>query len=145
MGTSQLLGRPPLPRIGDPGRCLAEVNRQLCTQVYAGQFVTMQVAILDPATARVFLATAGHPEPLLMDGKGFKRMKLEPQFVLGVECDATYETEEFDLPDCATLLLYTDGASDVQSPDGRRLGDEGLRRLTIPRKADASALIESVV
>ncbi len=49
MATTQLLVRTTLPGLCDPGACLAEVNRQLCTQIFSGQFVTMQIAILDRA------------------------------------------------------------------------------------------------
>jgi serine phosphatase RsbU (regulator of sigma subunit) len=49
MATTQLLVRTTLTRYHDPGRCLREVNRQLCTQGFRGQFVTMIVMVMDPA------------------------------------------------------------------------------------------------
>ena len=142
MATTQLLVRTTMERINDPGRCLTEVNRQLCTQVFNGQFVTMQVLVIDPAAGAIELATAGHPPPLLAEGADasrrrarpaavaspFQPLSLEPQLVLGVDADTVYETEHFTLPPGAVLLLYTDGAADVQAPDGRRLGNDGLRR-----------------
>ena len=48
MATAQLLVRNTLPQSRDPGRCLEEVNRQLCVQVFNGQFVTMQLLVIDP-------------------------------------------------------------------------------------------------
>jgi len=179
MATTQLLVRSTMERMEDPGKCLAEVNRLLCTQAFNGQFVTMQLLVVDPGRRTVELATAGHPAPLLAEAvsnghsvdKGtaanpaapatntlaLKPLKLEPQLVLGVESDTTYDTEHFTLPVGATLLLYTDGAADVQAPDGRRFGNDGLRRSLsspsghngephIPEKpADARALLETVV
>ena len=65
MATTQLLIRTTLARITDPGQCLTEVNRQLCTQVYAGQFVTIQLLVLEPETGAIELANAGHPPPLV--------------------------------------------------------------------------------
>ena len=65
MATTQLLVRTTMSRITDPGRCLEEVNRQLCTQVFNGQFVTLQLIVLDPETGTIELATAGHPAPLV--------------------------------------------------------------------------------
>ena len=41
MATTQLLVRGTMTRVGDAGPCLEEVNRQLCTQVFNGQFVTI--------------------------------------------------------------------------------------------------------
>ena len=40
-----------MPRIGAPGACLEEVNRQLCTQAFNGQFVTMLLAVIDVESA----------------------------------------------------------------------------------------------
>jgi serine phosphatase RsbU (regulator of sigma subunit) len=157
MATTQLLVRTTLARITDPGRCLAEVNRQLCTQVYAGQFVTLQLLVVEPETGTVELANAGHPPPLVgepADDSGamtFRALRVEPQFVLGVEEDATYDTERVDLPPGALLLLYTDGAADAEAPDGRRFGAEGLRK-ALPatrrpeaRPMDARGLLDTLV
>ena len=179
MATTQLLVRATMERVEDPGKCLAEVNRLLCTQAFNGQFVTMQLLVIDPSRRTIELATAGHPAPFLAEpvsngptgDKGglsavsgapaplaFKALKLEPQLVLGVESDTTYDTERFSLPVGATLLLYTDGAADVQAPDGRRFGNDGLRQSLSPipgrhngdgqsldKPADARALLETVV
>ena len=77
--------------------------------------------------------------------------------MLGVEAETTYDTEHFTLPVGSTLLLYTDGAADVQAPDGRRFGNDGLRRSLSPtpgrhngephpdKPGDARALLETVV
>jgi sigma-B regulation protein RsbU (phosphoserine phosphatase) len=63
MATTQLLVRTTMPRVSDPAACLEEVNRQLCVQVFNGQFVTMQVLVLDVENGTVEVATAGHPPP----------------------------------------------------------------------------------
>ena len=68
MATVQLMVRNTLPIVGDPGRCLEEVNNQLCVQMFHGQFVTIQVLVIDPANNRLELANAGHPPPLTCDG-----------------------------------------------------------------------------
>jgi serine phosphatase RsbU (regulator of sigma subunit) len=183
MATTQLLVRTTMERMEDPGKCLAEVNRLLCTQAFNGQFVTMQLLVIDPARRTIELATAGHPAPFMAEpasnghppsdkppvggppaapgaaapvSLSFRPLKLEPQLVLGVESETTYPTEHFSLPIGAALLLYTDGAADVQSRDGSRFGNEGIRRSLSPRPgpggrsaldkpADSRALLETVV
>ena len=67
MATTQLLVRSTMERMEDPGKCLAEVNRLLCTQAFNGQFVTMQLLVIDPSRRTIELATAGHPAPLLAE------------------------------------------------------------------------------
>ena len=61
MATTQLLVRTNLPRVCDPGFCLEEVNRQLCTQVFNGQFVTMLIAVIDLENRQIDIASGGHP------------------------------------------------------------------------------------
>ena len=127
MATTQLLVRNTMPRATHPGQCLHEINEQLCTQVFNGQFVTLLILVLDPNARTVELATAGHPPPLYSDGQGFRPLKLEPNLVLGVEKESDYPTETFKLAPNADLVLYTDGVLDTESPDGNRFGLERLR------------------
>jgi serine phosphatase RsbU (regulator of sigma subunit) len=127
MATTQLLVRMIMPRVHDPGKCLEEVNRQLCQQVFNGQFVTMQILMLDRASGRVLMSSAGHPPPLVSRNGSFETVKLETELVLGVESDTKYVTQSFDLPDGASIVLYTDGVIDAQGPHGRRFGIGGLR------------------
>src|SRR5208282_2396651 len=115
MATTQLLVRNTMVRLGDPGRCLEEVNRQLCVQVFNGQFVTMVVMILDTKTGHLQVATAGHPAPLISDGESFQPLPLEPQLLLGVDRETKYATETYNLSPRASILLYTDGV--VECPD----------------------------
>lgn len=145
MATTQLLVRNTLPQSADPGKCLDEINRQLCTQVFNGQFVTLQILIIDPATGHVEISTAGHPPPLLGDGQRFETLPLEPNLVLGVEKESTYPTEAFDLSPTSTLLLYTDGAFEAESPAGEQFGMERLRRSLGGRMDGAQSLIDAVL
>jgi sigma-B regulation protein RsbU (phosphoserine phosphatase) len=145
MATTQLLVRNTLPLTQDPGRCLEEINRQLCTQVFNGQFVTIQILVLDPATGRVEIATAGHPGPLFGAGESFKPLKLEPNLVLGVDSTSTYPTEEFHLAPLSTVLLYTDGVVDVESSNGVRFGIDRLRQSLYGQSAGAQHVIRAVL
>lgn len=145
MATTQLLVRTTMPQSRDAGHCLEEINRQLCTQMFNGQFVTLLVLVLDPDHNRLEIAAAGHPYPLISDGESFQPLKLESNLVLGVERDTTYTSEKFDLPPQATLLLYTDGVIDAQSPTGERYGLDRLRRSIYGRLDGAQSVVDAVV
>jgi serine phosphatase RsbU (regulator of sigma subunit) len=145
MATTQLLVRSTMMSVGDPGRCLEEVNRQLCTQIFVGQFVTMLIVVLDLERGEAQIATAGHYPPLLGDGVSFKPMRVEPQLVLGVESDTEYPTQEFALPSEASLLLYTDGVLDVEGPRGARFGRDGLTKSIQGHFASVQAVVDSLL
>jgi len=70
---------------------------------------TCLYGVLDPATRRLRLASAGHLPPLVVhrDGGG-QYVELEPGPPLGVTGEAPPE-REIELPEGALLLLYTDG------------------------------------
>jgi phosphoserine phosphatase RsbU/P len=145
MATTQLLVRNTLPQVIDPGRCLEEINRQLCTQVFNGQFVTLQIVVLDPQSDRVEIATAGHPPPLVSEDARFRLVPLEPNLVLGVERDSTYASESFDLSPRSTLLLYTDGVLDAEAATGGRFGSARLCEALAGTFDSAQSLIDAVL
>jgi serine phosphatase RsbU (regulator of sigma subunit) len=145
MATTQLLVRSTMMRVGDPGECLEEVNRQLCTQGFNGQFVTMSLLVLDTKQHTIQLATAGHPAPLFADGEGFRRVEIEPELVLGVDPEAKYPTQRLLLPGDARILLYTDGVVDAATAAGARFSMKGLMdALAGEPSRSAQAMVDSV-
>jgi serine phosphatase RsbU (regulator of sigma subunit) len=145
MATTQLLVRSTMMRVGDPGMCMEEVNRQLCTQIFVGQFVTMLIVVLDLARGEMQVATAGHYPPLLGNGKSFKSMPVDPQLVLGVDADEAYPTQEFQIPAGASLLLFTDGVLDVEGPQGKRFGRDRLVSSVDGSFENAQMLVDSLL
>ena len=127
MATTQLLVRTSMPRLCDPGFCLEEVNRQLCTQMFNGQFVTMLIMVIDIEDRAIDIASAGHPAPLVCQQGTVTRFDVDPQLVLGVESTTEYRTQRFNFESGASLLLYTDGVSDVIAPSGERFTDARIK------------------
>lgn len=89
------------------------------------QIATALLAMLDPTTGTLTVASAGHLPPLLRTDAGLVTyLEVEPGPPLGtgaggyVDCRVT-------LPDGATMLLYTDGLVE----DRKLPIDEGLARL----------------
>lgn len=146
MATTQMLMRTTMPRVSSPGECLEEVNRQLCTQVFQGQFVTMLIVVLDLEKGVMEIATAGHEPPMLSQCNGsFEPLALRSQLVLAVDENQTYPTERFELALPACLLLYTDGVVDVQAENGERFDPEGLQRLLAGHFDSAQSMVDRVV
>ncbi len=143
MSTTQLMVRTIMMRVGDPGKCLEEVNHHLCVQVFNGQFVTMLIMVIDHERREMLVASAGHAGPLVGQGEGFGPMPVQPQLVLGVEESIVYPTERFPISPRASLLLYTDGVIDVQSPTGERFSEERLLRSLAGRFENAEDLLNA--
>lgn len=144
MSTAQLLVRTTMTRTCDPGQCLAEVNRQLCLQVFNGQFVTMLLMVIDPKHGQIEMAVAGHPPPLVDDNGSFRPLAVDSQLVLGVESSAKYPTEVFRFEHDVLMLLYTDGLPDLVNDAGERLTTERLARMLSGTQGAAADLAETV-
>ena len=129
MATTQLLVRNTLPQVIDPGRCMEEINRQLCMQVFNGQFVTLQILVLDPQNDRIEIATGGHPPPIVGDADGFRRMRTRaesrPRRRSAIPPMGPNRSISPAIP---RFLLYTDGVLDAESSTGERYGLDRLRQ-----------------
>lgn len=123
-----------------PGAILARLNAELLETATRGMFVTMAVGCLLPGSTgrldRVRLALAGHP-PALFAGDGRVIEALEAAGPpLGIAPSAGDLPEATHDLDGSALYLFTDGATDMRTPDGGRLDLEGVRALV----ADCTAL-----
>jgi phosphoserine phosphatase RsbU/P len=107
--------------------------------------VTLLVCVIDAERNVVELATAGHPAPLAGSGGEFATLAVEPQLVLAIETDVPYRTQRFNLTPGTSLLLYTDGVTDVQAPAGERLGIEGVQKSLYGSFTRAQTLLDSTL
>ena len=89
------------------------------------EMATCLYAVHDPVTGRCLIARAGHPPPMVADGRGAVAF-LEgpagpPLGVGGQDCEA----QELVLPPHSLLVTYTDGLIETRGTDL----DQGMRRL----------------
>ena len=105
------------PLAGDPGRFLAEMNRELLAifgKAAVPVFLSAFYAIIDTTTGHLEYSNAGHPVPILA-----RRSEMRAQFLdtvegmpgppLGVRTDAYYAVAHSSLIPGDLLLLFTDG------------------------------------
>jgi serine phosphatase RsbU (regulator of sigma subunit)/PAS domain-containing protein len=94
--------------------------------------------------ARLTLALAGHPPPVLVSALGKPRLVGVPGTLLGMVDPVEINQVALDLAACETLLLYTDGMTDGDR-GGRALGEEGLLGLCEQaQERPLAALLEHV-
>ena len=108
--------------------------------------MTLFVGIADPALGTFTWNNAGHPPALLARADGTIET-LEPTgLVLGVLPETSYPaTAPLVMSSGDVLLLYTDGATEAQDPQGEMLGEDGLADvLTGLRERDPVAILDGV-
>lgn len=122
------------------GELLAKTNRLFNQATASATYATLVVARLGH-DGTLELANAGHPRPLLADGRGVRPIE-GSGLPLGMFPEAAYPTRRIDLAPGDVALVYTDGWTEAEHPgEAGEAGEEyGIGRAAAAlRKAAGSA------
>jgi serine phosphatase RsbU (regulator of sigma subunit) len=112
-----------------PGLLLKQFNKALRAYLPTGLFLTAFYAVLDVEKNVLTYANAGHNQPMMyMKRRDYLTLLDLTGPGLGVADRAEFGERTVQLEPGDTMLIYTDGATDVKA-DGARLGTEGLERV----------------
>jgi serine phosphatase RsbU (regulator of sigma subunit) len=81
---------------------------------------------LDAGGAHCTIASAGHPLPLRLSADGSVTPVADPQILIGIDEDAQFHADSFDLAPGETLLCVTDGVTERRNGDRQLDDDDGL-------------------
>ncbi len=112
-----------------PGEVLKRVNETLLARIPANTFVTCFYAILDPKSATLRYANAGHDVPYLRRGGGDAEELRARGMPLGLMPGMGYEEKEITLQAGEAALFYSDGLVEAHDPKGEMFGFPRLRAL----------------
>ncbi|HTG86543.1 MAG TPA: GAF domain-containing SpoIIE family protein phosphatase [Pyrinomonadaceae bacterium] len=105
---------------------MAKVNSLLWESIERNQFVTAFYGILDATNKTLSFSNAGHNWPILIKAGGEIRFLDEGEQPLGMFQHTRYHQYHVLLEPGDVLVLYTDGASEAESPGGEEFGRERL-------------------
>jgi serine phosphatase RsbU (regulator of sigma subunit) len=125
-----------------PAALLTQVNRALCELNLDLQFVTSFYAILDPANSLLEYAIAGHPPPFLRKASGQVEKLAGRGIALGVSFEAVYEDIHLTMAPGDSLVAFTDGVTDANSPANKSYELEQLKMAIGSAPAHAVALLD---
>lgn len=112
----------------DPCDVMRRVNRRL---IHPGEeeftYFTMIYGMVNTTTGRIRLAVAGHPPPLVMMPDGTVTGLDAGGLPLALFDHVDHDVIEIDFPLGARLLLYSDGVSECEDPDGVQFDAERLK------------------
>ena len=111
-----------------PGEVLARVNKTLLARIPSNMFVTCFYAILDPKSATLSYANAGHDLPYLWHGDDAEELRARGM-PLGLMSGMSYEEGEASLRQDDGVLFYSDGLVEAHNPKGEMFGFPRLRAL----------------
>jgi serine phosphatase RsbU (regulator of sigma subunit)/predicted ester cyclase len=114
-----------------PGEVLAQVNETLVARIPSNMFVTCFYAVLDPKSAGLRYANAGHDLPYLRGRGSNDAEELSARGMpLGLMPEMSYEEKEIVLDAGDSVLFYSDGLVEAHDPQRHQMfGFPRLRAL----------------
>lgn len=107
-----------------PSATLSVLNNFLFNDLNnADYFITLFYLQYDINTQQLSFANAGHPPPLLLSPSQTECRQLDADgMILGVRKDIVFEEKTTTLSQGDLILLYTDGLTEAETPDGEFFG-----------------------
>jgi PAS domain S-box-containing protein len=109
-----------------PSEFAGLVNRELSKIVKGESFATAVCGIIDAASKTVRFVSAGGPPLILLKRDGDASQFNTCGMPFGMFADAEYEEKVFSCVSGDCLLMFTDGAIEIQDASGHMLNTEGL-------------------
>ena len=118
-----------LELIDDLSEVVTRLNDRLVHGVETGNFMSLLLAIVDPAARRLRYVNAGHPGLVHVGSHGATVLD-KTGMVLGVVAGQRYEVSaEVALQSGDVLFLRTDGVDECMSPERELFGEARLSRI----------------
>ena len=138
-----------LRTLADEVRAPAELARRLSVQVARhgrnSRFITCFLGVFDPATGELRYVNAGQTPPFLRRQNGtFERLSTGG-IALAMFEHATYEEATTVIHPGDALVMYSDGITEAESPEGTWFDDEGLERTLRATPSDSAAVLARAV
>ncbi len=102
------------------------LNRAMTRICPDNRFITLFLGELDPATGELAYCNGGHNSPLLVRAGGEVEYLESGGPVLGILSELRYEPQAVTLEPGDTLVIFSDGISEAESPQGEMFGEQRL-------------------
>lgn len=125
----------------DAPALMHRLNMQICRHSPGSRFITLFYAVYSPATGALTYVNAGHLPPLLRRLDGTYERLAGTGIALGMFEGSNYGAAETALSDGDMLVLYSDGITEAEDPEGRPFEESGLERVIATYSAFSAAEI----
>jgi serine phosphatase RsbU (regulator of sigma subunit) len=132
----EALAAGPIEEGRGPGRVTAGVSKRLFERTPLAKYATAWLGTLEPETGRVCYTNAGHNPALHVRDSGTVDPLGPTGVPVGLMQGSEYQEEEFILDPGDFLLLYTDGITESESPDGEEFGLDRLIEFCVAHRQD---------
>lgn len=125
-----------------PQQLCSSLNEALTEIMPIGKFVSFFFAVIDTETRMLCYSNAGHNPPILVRADGAALELRVGGGVLGLFAEWTYEQTQFKLESGDRLVLYTDGITEVESPDDEEFGADRVKEIVVRNRTGSAEEIQ---
>ena len=125
-----------------PKELCRKINRVISSNTGVGRFISFFYGLLDAEQERLVYANAGHNAPILQRRDGTVIRLEEGGAVLGIFPDGNYEQGEVELGSGDSVLLFTDGVTEVRNAAEEEFGEERLIGLLAQNREFSAAEVQ---
>ncbi|MGH1369922.1 MAG: PP2C family protein-serine/threonine phosphatase [Maritimibacter sp.] len=112
-----------------PAQVASALNDVMLKQVKSDLYFTMVLAYIDTETGEMDAVQCGHPNPVVIGADGSASYVGQGGLPIGLIEDATFEDWQIQLDPGARVLLYSDGFTECENPDGIQLEEDGFKEI----------------
>lgn len=127
------------------GETISAVNKYLAENTPSNRFVTLFAAELEPKTALLKYINAGHNPPLIVRQDGHVEQLASGGFPLGILPMAEFDLGELLLQPGESVVIYSDGVSEANNPEGEEFGVDRLTEVVRTNRQLSAAGIRDKV
>lgn len=125
-----------------PEVVLNRVNRFLCEKTQPGRFATVFLFVLNTRGEGKYISAGHNPAFLYRAQTGEIEELASGGLILGAFDFATYQPSPFQLRLGDVLVVYSDGLTEAQNPEGELFGEDRLLELIRREAPQGSKLLE---
>ena len=128
-----------------PHISMSKVNYLLWESIERNQFVTAFYGVIDASNRTLAYTNAGHNPPLLMEADGKVHFMERGGLPLGMFRNTRYYEYYQSIETGQILVLYTDGVTEAQNPQGEEYGRNRLEKAVVAnRHRSAREMISAI-
>jgi sigma-B regulation protein RsbU (phosphoserine phosphatase) len=128
-----------------PDSLCSRLNALLCRNMTSDRFITFFYAQLDGPPQLFRYASAGHNPPFLLHRDGSHDRLREGGGVLGVFPNQKFDLGTAQLAPGDRVILFTDGVTEANNPEGEEFGEERLLGLLEEHRASSAAQLQNEI
>jgi len=121
----------------EPEPLITRLNTQICRHTPGSRFITIFYGVYTPSTGALTYVNAGQNPPLVRRADGSYERLSATGIALGMFEGSTYTSVETQINPEEMLVLYSDGITEAENPEGQPLEEPGLQAI-LDRHPDAS-------